>query len=120
MCIPMSPRGRVVAAWRAGVLMTPPVQVRRRLRLFAAWKDILYRGVVACAGSVLSREPRNPGSNLATKYKFFRGQQPGVEFKPPISTELPRGIADGLVVLVPRKPRGVMRLGTWGLGSIPR
>ncbi|KAK3924418.1 Dihydrolipoyllysine-residue succinyltransferase component of 2-oxoglutarate dehydrogenase complex [Frankliniella fusca] len=47
------------------------------------------------------------------------GQQPGVEFKPPISTELPRGIADGLVVLVPRKPRGVMRLGTWGLGSIP-
>ncbi|KAK3922948.1 Phosphatidylserine decarboxylase proenzyme [Frankliniella fusca] len=38
----------------------------------------------------------------------------------PISTEFPRGIADGLVVLVPRKPRGVMRLGTWGLGSIPR
>ncbi|KAK3912505.1 Phosphate import ATP-binding protein PstB 2 [Frankliniella fusca] len=51
---------------------------------------------------------------------LLRGQQPGVEFKPPISTELTRGIADGLVVLVPRKPRGVMRLGTWGLGSIPR
>ncbi|KAK3914022.1 Lysine--tRNA ligase, partial [Frankliniella fusca] len=46
-------------------------------------------------------------------------KQLGVDFKPPISTELPRGIADGLVVLVPRKPRGVMRLGTWGLGSIP-
>ncbi|KAK3908748.1 DNA replication and repair protein RecF [Frankliniella fusca] len=66
------------------------------------------------------RRPQNPGSNLAIKYKFFRGQQLGVEFKPPISTKLPRGIADGLVVLVPRKPRGVMRLGTWGLGSIPR
>ncbi|KAK3919078.1 hypothetical protein KUF71_008227, partial [Frankliniella fusca] len=55
------------------------------------------------------------------KEKFLRKSKRtlGVEFKPPISTELPRGIADGLVVLVPRKPRGVMRLGTWGLGSIP-
>ncbi|KAK3914823.1 T-box transcription factor TBX2-B, partial [Frankliniella fusca] len=52
--------------------------------------------------------------------RFETETQLGVEFKPPISTELPRGIADGLVVLVPRKPRGVMRLGTWGLGSIPR
>ncbi|KAK3914654.1 Lipoprotein signal peptidase [Frankliniella fusca] len=85
-----------------------------------SYRNFIYFSVTpsSTAGKIIARpDPLLPVNSYAAR--ALERQQPGVEFKPPISTELPRGIADGLVVLVPRKPRGVMRLGTWGLGSIP-